>query len=208
MKQPRHSSNWLDVVMIRHATTDWNEAGRIQGTCDISLNPNGRAEASSWKIEATGFRWISSPLKRALDTAHLMGASGVETEPRLTEMSWGSWEGRTLVELRAELGPTMTHNEAKGLDFLPAGGESPREVLNRLRSWIDDVSKRSVPCIAVTHKGVIRALLAEATGWDMTGKSPCRLNWKCAHRFQIHGRTGEVRLFEPNLSLVKHQSNA
>ena len=201
------SPYWIDVVMIRHATTDWNEAGQIQGSTDISLNERGRVEAGSWHIDAVGYRWISSPLKRALQTAQLLGASGVETEPRLTEMCWGKWEGRTLSGLRSELGETMAQNEARGLDFLPTNGESPRQVQDRLRSWISDVSRHRTPCIAVTHKGVIRALLAYATGWDMTGKSPCRLDWQSAHRFQVHGQTGELRLHEPNLPLMKSFPN-
>ncbi len=198
----RERVGWVDVVMVRHATTDWNEWRRIQGHSDIPLNEHGRAQAGRWRFDATGYRWIASPLKRALETARLLGATSVEREPRLLEMHWGEWEGRTLSELREELGEAMSLNEARGLDFRPTGGESPREVQARLASWLNDVSQQTAPCVAVTHKGVIRALMAFATGWDMSGKSPCRLDWDSAHLFRVRAYTCEVELYQPNMSLL------
>jgi probable phosphoglycerate mutase len=53
-----------------------------------------------------------------------------------------------------------------------------------------------VPTLAVTHRGVIRALLAEATGWDMRGKPPAKLDWEAAHLFVLdaHGKPSVERL--------------
>jgi probable phosphoglycerate mutase len=67
----------------------------------------------------------------------------------------------------------MVANEALGLDFRPPGGESPREVRARLESLFADLTDELVVC--VTHKGVIRAALSLATGWDMLAKPPLRL---------------------------------
>ena len=206
MDRTEAMSPWVDVVMVRHATTDWNERGRIQGHTDISLNERGRTEASNWHFDAGGYRWIASPLKRALETARLLGGTVIESESRLREMHWGEWEGRTLAQLRRELGEAMSVNEARGLDFRPAGGESPREVQIRLCSWLGDVSTQTTPCIAVTHKGVIRALMAYATGWDMTGQPPCRLDWCSAHRFRVRAHSCEVELYQPNLALVDRKN--
>jgi probable phosphoglycerate mutase len=54
----------------------------------------------------------------------------------------------------------MTQNEAAGLDFRPPGGESPRDVQERLKPYLASLAG---PTIAVTHKGVLRALYALAT---------------------------------------------
>ncbi len=54
----------------------------------------------------------------------------------LIEMDWGDWEGLTLDEICARHGEEFARNEARGLDFRPPGGESPREVLERLRPWL------------------------------------------------------------------------
>ena len=59
----------------------------------------------------------------------------------------------------------------------------------------------SNPSIAVTHKGVLRAVLAEATGWDMTGKPPLRLMGGALHRFEVD-REGRVGVLECNVPLA------
>ncbi len=173
------------LALIRHAPTAWTERGRLQGRADVPLSAPGRAAAAGQRppAELAGADWVSSPLARARDTARLMGVERVAIEARLTEMDWGRWEGRRLASLRAELGAAMADNEARGLDFRPDGGESPRDVQARLAPWLAQVAARKRPLVAVTHKGVIRAILALATGWDMTGTPPARLGWDCAHLF-------------------------
>jgi len=170
------------LALLRHADTPWSTEGRIQGRSDVPLSDGGRAALRKWTLppECAGMRIVSSPLARCMETASLIGAAHAEREPRLAEMSWGAWEGRRLVDLRAELGRAMAENESRGWDFRPAGGESPREVLARLRSWLATLT---APTLAVTHRGVIRAVFASATGWDMRGKPPARLEWDAVHLF-------------------------
>ena len=72
-------------------------------------------------------------------------------DPRLVEMHWGEWEGRLLAELRDELGAPMRENEARGWDFRPAGGESPREVWARIQPWLAEVAAAGEPTLAITH---------------------------------------------------------
>ena len=175
------------LALIRHAPTAWTEQGRIQGRTDVPLSPRGRAAAARRRPPAqlAGADWASSPLVRARNTARLMGVKHVAIEARLTEMNWGRWEGRRLAALRDELGAAMAENEARGLDFRPDGGESPRDVQARLAPWLAEVAARKRPLVAVTHKGVIRAIVAQATGWDMTGTLPAPLAWDCAHLFTL-----------------------
>ncbi len=129
-----------------------------------------------------------------------MGAADPRLEDALVEMSWGAWEGRRLSELREELGDAMAANEARGLDFRPPGGESPREVQARLEPWLREIAgDDDTVNIAVAHKGVIRALYALAAGWDMTGKPPEKLRDGCGHLFEIdeNGRVEVTRLNVP-----------
>jgi probable phosphoglycerate mutase len=37
----------------------------------------------------------------------------------------------------------------------------------------------------VTHRGVIRAVFARASGWDLLGKPPVRLDWGALHVFKV-----------------------
>jgi len=181
------------LVLIRHGATQWNLDGRIQGRADPPLAPEGRAEVSAWRLPpeiadgpGTGhWAWLTSPLARARETAALLHAAPVAVEPALIEMDWGAWEGRRLADLRAEGGADMVAAEARGLDFQPPGGESPRRVQDRLQPLLERLAARGRPVVAVTHKGVIRALYARATGWDMTGRAPVKLRDGCAQCFRL-----------------------
>jgi broad specificity phosphatase PhoE len=172
------------LALLRHADTAWSAEGRIQGCSDQPLSDAGRAALAAVRIPAAcgGMQVITSPLARCVETAALLGFPGAAREPLIREMSWGDWQGRRLEELRAELGAAMRDNEALGLDFRPAGGESPREVLARVAPWLSSLAK---PTLAVTHRGVIRVVLAAATGWDMRGPPPAKLDWKAFHLFRI-----------------------
>jgi probable phosphoglycerate mutase len=191
------------LALIRHAPTTYNQQSRMQGARDVPLSAEGRKTAAGWKVpaELAAFIWQTSPLARTRETARLMGIHNPTIEPRLIEMDWGRWEGCLIDELRAELGTEMADNEADGLDFRPEGGESPRDVQARLTPWLAKIAGAGRDTVAVTHKGVIRAIFAQAMDWDMTGRPPARLDWTMAHIFTIddHGRPTVERL---NLPLV------
>ena len=170
------------LALLRHGETAWSAAGRIQGRADIPLS--SRTKLILPEV-CHGMRVVTSPLRRCVETAELLGAADAAREPRIIEMDWGAWQGESLAALRARLGEEMRDNEARGLDFRPPGGESPRLVLARLKPWLQELAQAGEPTLAVTHRGVIRALLAEATGWDMRGKPPARLDWTAVHLFGV-----------------------
>ena len=117
-------------------------------------------------------------------------------DDRLIEMNWGRFEGRRLFEVRAEAPATMATNEARGLDFRPPGGESPREVCARVQTLLAELAADPRPAVAVCHKGVIRAALVLATGWDVQSKPPLRLSRDLACVLSCH-RDGRVELGAP-----------
>ena len=194
------------MVMIRHAPTTWNDAGRIQGRTDIPLSREGRRVLARRRLpERFGsYRVYSSPLARAVETTALLGLAAPLLDHRLMEMDWGRWEGSTRAGLAAEDCGGVARNEAKGPDFRPPGGESPREVQARIIDWAWSAAGRSSPgTVAITHKGVIRAILGLACGWDLTGKPPASLDWTRAHCFRFDPNTGTFTLAEPNIRLER-----
>lgn len=194
----------VPFAILRHATTEWNESGRLQGMTDIPLNAAGIALAGSWRLPAPtdGWRRFCSPLLRAHHTAELLRPdAAIATDQRLREMSFGDWEGRSIAQLRAEVGEVFLAAERRGLDFHPPGGESPRMVMARIVDWTADIARAGEPVVAVSHKAAIRALLAAATGWDMLGRAPVKLDWQCLHFFTAHA-DGRVSLDRPNVPLA------
>lgn len=147
-------------------------------------------------------RCLVSPLDRARATAMCVKALTPHVvEPRLIEMDWGAFSGQSVEALRASLGDAFLANEARGLDFKPAGGETPREVQVRLGHLAREIAPIDAPHIAVTHKGVIRAALAMGTDWDMKGRAPVRLQWQALHVFRaLHD--GSFMLQEANVPLL------
>jgi probable phosphoglycerate mutase len=188
-------------AILRHAPTAWNETGRLQGRADPSLSQRGRAAANHWTLPdtVTGYRWLVSPLNRAIETAECL-ALKPEIEPALIEMAWGKWEGRTLADLRAADPVGMAETEALGLDLLPPEGESPRQVQARLIPLLARLAAEGRPTGAVAHKGVLRALLSLATGWDMADDPPVKLRPATLHLFALDAQ-GRPALVQANLPL-------
>ena len=178
----------IRLALLRHAPTGWNADRRLQGRADLPLSEAGRIAFAGRKLPASYAQrqWHVSPLRRAGETAALLGLDPQVT-PALIEMDWGGYEGRTLTELQAEYGEAFAANEDRGLDFQPPAGESPRQVQERLRPWLQGLAASAVDAGAITHKGVIRAILALAFDWPMVGKPPVKLDWSCLHEFRIAG---------------------
>ena len=191
-------------AILRHAPTAWNGEGRLQGATDIPLGATGEAVVKAWRLPAPADGWkrLCSPLQRARRTAELVQPSApVVVDSRLREMSFGIWEGKSVAQLRAEGGERFADAERLGLDFHPPGGESPRQVMERIEGWTAEIATTGAPVVAVTHKAAIRALLALATGWDMTGRQPVKLDWRCLHFFSARD-DGSVSLDQPNVPLA------
>ena len=190
------------LAMIRHGPTAWNNDKRLQGHTDVPLSEEGREIVSRWQlpVSISGYRWVSSPLRRATETAFLLGAEHPHIEHRLTEMNYGNWEGRMLQELRQTLGDEMAENEARGIDFCPEGGEKPRQVQERLALWLHEVGQEGEPTLAVSHHGVLRALYSLATGWNMVDSLPEKFQWGAMHCFHVSS-DGRVRVDRINVSI-------
>lgn len=197
----------MRLAVLRHAPTAWNGDGRLQGRADPPLSAVGRAQVERWLLPPAlhGFAWRTSPLRRCRETAAILGrqlpsAEPALIEPSLIEMDWGAWEGQTLAGLRRRHGAQMDEMEARGLDFRPPDGESPRQVQARLSPWLLAIGGDAADIFAITHKGVIRALYALSSGWDMLGKSPDRLKDAAVHVFCVSAQ-GVPSLERANIAL-------
>lgn len=191
----------IEILALRHAPTEWNEEKRLQGQTDLPLSGRGRRIASHWIIPEPyrSYRLYCSPLARARETASLLFPNRMpEIEPALIEMHFGQWEGLRLDDLRRIDGEAQKR-EAMGLDFRAPGGESPREVQQRLWPFLRRLSSHS---ILIAHKAVIRALYAKAIDWDMLGKPPHRLKDSCARLFRWDAAQEKLTLIDPNIPLL------
>jgi broad specificity phosphatase PhoE len=198
----------IHLALLRHGPTAWNRSRRIQGLTDEPLDEAGRAQVALWRLPERWVSrpWVTSPLRRCRETAALLAAShahdgAIAIEPRLIEMNHGDWEGERLADLRARLGDAMTALEDRGLDYRAPGGESPREVQQRLIPWLQQIAAAKTDMLAITHRGILRALHAMAAGWDMTGKPPIKLQEDCLQLFAI-ASDGRPKVDRLNISML------
>lgn len=159
------------LALLRHGHTAWNRAGRIQGRSDIALDADARKSLadlclpSAWRHADL---W-SSPLTRAYETAMLVAERAPRTSAALTEMDWGAWEGLHGCDLRADPDSGFRDIENWGWNYRAPSGESPQEVWDRIEPWLANLTCDS---LAVCHIGIMRMILAKATGWNFSGPPP------------------------------------
>ena len=159
----------MTLLIARHGQTDWNLAGRWQSTSDIPLNAQGRNQAARLAVllKEAGYapcRLISSPLSRAWETAQILGEEigcAVETEPALTELDLGDFEGQLESELRAR--DPVGYDAWRDSCCLEAapGGETIHDVAARVGQFVAGLDDHSGDILVVGHQGVNMAIKAQ-----------------------------------------------
>ncbi len=178
----------IRLAMLRHGHTPWNRMGRIQGRSDIALDIDARAELAAQSLPQ-GWEHadlVASPLERAWDTAERVAGRPATRVPNLIEMNWGDWEGLHGRDLKADPASGFKDIEDWGWDYCPPGGESPREVWDRLSPWLFALKQDTV---AVCHIGIMRVILARAHGWDFAGPAPFAVKRNRLFVVEIDGTT-------------------
>jgi probable phosphoglycerate mutase len=159
----------VTLYFVRHGETDWNREQRYQGQRDIPLNAlgreqavgNGRKLAVALGAEAAALDCVSSPLLRARETMELMRAemglprNAYRTDDRLREIHYGHGEGEVWNELPARDPDGFAAREADKWGWRPKGGESYRELSERVAAWLGEVERDAV---VAAHGGVMRVL--------------------------------------------------
>ncbi len=175
----------LRIFLTRHGETQWNAEWRIQGHTDMELNDNGiaQAEALSKRLEGSGISAIySSDMSRASRTAAIiqnrLPDSRLILSPLLRERHWGSFEGKQWKEIEDELPDEIKELRRHPVDFKPEGGESRRDVLNRLTEFMNNVRSEHEDGIImiVTHGGVSSLMIKYITDLDLATITPFKID--------------------------------
>ena len=148
--------------IVRHGETSWARLGRHTSRTDVALTPAGRDDGRRVGAALAGARFalvLSSPRRRALDTARLAGyGDRVKVTDDLAEWDYGADEGRTTAEIRAERpGWTIWRSG-------PKGGETARHVRARVDRVIALARAAEGDTLAFAHGHVLRALTARWLG--------------------------------------------
>ncbi len=156
------------LVLLRHGETEWSRARKHTGRTDIPLTALGedQARAAGPLLRALNLSdplVLTSPMRRAVETAKLAGLLDTHIEPDLAEWDYGDYEGLTTAQIR-ETVPGWTVFTAA----VP-GGESAAEVRDRADRVLDSVSGalRERDVVLVGHGHFSRALIARWAELDI-----------------------------------------
>lgn len=116
-----------------------------------------------------------SDLKRAVQTAELLGCDAPNQDSRLRELNFGLWEGKTwdqAYETDIGLFNQWSHD---WVNQSPPDGESFLDLATRVNQWLAELPDNSVILVAA-HAGSIRAIICQALGIPLC----------CAMQFSIN----------------------
>lgn len=154
------------ILLVRHGESEWNAIRRLQGQADIELSQRGRQQASALAPMVASFNpglVLTSDLKRAADTAALLGHANAVREPLLREQNVGAWTGMEIAQLISDA-PSAYAGWRAGT-FAPENGEIWADFRARVGKAIDRaLAADAETVLMVCHGGVIRAALDGALG--------------------------------------------
>ena len=165
----------LNIYLLRHGETTYNADGnRYCGRTDAQLTAKGLSQAAAVadQLRAINLDAVyASPLFRAKRTAEIASnGAEVHTDPRLIEVDFGNWEGKTRAEFVAEDPHSWQKwDEDPSSHRAGATGETGAEVVERVTDFFNGLLERhfSGNILVVAHNGVNRLFLADKLGMPL-----------------------------------------
>ena len=135
----------LEIYMVRHGQTLFNQKDLVQGWCDSPLSENGlsQAKALAKNMQMIDFTLAySSPSERAMDTCETIidGRIPIHRDKRLKEMNFGYLEGDKNATLR--IGKPDDFEELLKVGWVDEGGENEAMVLCRIASFFEELTSQ------------------------------------------------------------------
>jgi probable phosphoglycerate mutase len=145
------------IYLIRHGETAWNAQGRFQGKLDSALTDTGvkQAEAIGQRLAGLGISFdtfVTSPLGRTRQTAAIIAECAnlpaAQDDDRLAEVSLGSWDGLTHIDIDAQWPGLLDGSTPFDWFFRSPDGESYDAAFERAECWLRE---RQGVTLAVSH---------------------------------------------------------
>ena len=160
-------SSQKEIYLVRHGETEWNAAGRFQGKLDSPLTERGAAQAEAYgrQLAAVATRidvLAASPLGRVRETTAIIRSFGkfpeTQWEPRIAEVSVGSWDGLTHIDIDAQWPGLLDGTTPFDWFFRSPDGESYDTAMARVDRWLNGLEG---VVLAISH-GLIGRLVRGA----------------------------------------------
>jgi probable phosphoglycerate mutase len=140
------------IYFVRHGQTEWNVEHRVQGRLNTPLTALGVEQArknAETLIEGipelANLPFVSSPLGRARQTVEIirerigLSREGYAVDERLAELSFGSWQGLLMSEIRSRFPDDWAVRQTVKWTHKPPGGESYQQMSERVKAWLGEL---------------------------------------------------------------------
>jgi probable phosphoglycerate mutase len=152
----------MALWLVRHGETEWSLSGQHTSRTDLPLTAEGelQAVAIGKMLASRAFdRVISSPKRRALDTARLAGfGEEVEIVDDLVEVDYGELEGLTTREIHASSPDWELFRHGS------PGGESPEDIERRADALLERIDPSDGNTLAFGHGHRFRSVAVRFLG--------------------------------------------
>lgn len=178
------------IGLLRHGEVEGGR--RFWGRSDVPLSLAGLIQM--WAAVDAGPLWdrvISSPLSRCAEFAHAYAGRHrlpLSLDPRLQEMDFGAWEGRSAEELMSTAPAALRRFWEAPDDQPPPGGECLGRFQGRvLQAWDALLAECADDdhILMITHGGVIRVLLGHVLGHPVDRLLELEVGYASLHRLQV-----------------------
>jgi alanyl-tRNA synthetase len=186
-------STGTEVMLVRHAQTDWNIDNRIQSDLEIGLNSAGIEQSKKFGRLVKEFKpdiILSSPLLRAQQTAKIIApAADIIAEPLAVERDLGELKGLTQAQV-LEKCPSDSFLKKNGVYYClqPPGGENIEQLRERVGQLLQKIKRdyRGKKVLVVTHGEVLDMAVACQQGLETAVAVGSHGNNMAQEKFELY----------------------
>ncbi len=182
----------MNIYIVRHGATEWNDKELVQGNIDLPLSSKGKEDVrkTAEYLKSIDFKSVfTSGMLRSKETGKIIadkkGIKTIISIPELNELDCGEWEGLSMEEVREKKGEEY-QNLLKSPDYKIPGGESFHDVVHRFKIGWEKLMEKSKGenIVFVSHIVITRAFLYSNLG----------ISYSSIRNFIINN--GSVSMFE------------
>ncbi len=136
------------LLLIRPGATDYDRQGRIQGTIDMPLCPDGRqqvADTVATLADESPVAVYASPYQAAEETASALAAKldlKTKTLDKLTNLDHGLWQGMLVADVRSKQPKVFRQWQEQPETVCPPEGETVMSAMQRVAGVLKKLLKK------------------------------------------------------------------
>ena len=151
----------MKIIFVRHGITKSNIEKKYT-TPDTRIDKSGLYILEKTKLLLEDYKIdqvYTSNLIRSQETANELGFKDFKIDQRLNEMDFGDFKGQNIYDVRENHKDFFEREKDFYFDIPYPNGESRQDVINRLRSFLDEKSMEEKNILAISHGIAIRSTL-------------------------------------------------